>query len=78
MKYMDLNNLMINAERTSCTFFSPDPAEYSTQLELQIKDNSLQVVELSGQPDLQIVVNTFLHTVSSTVFRIRVSLQRLS
>ena len=30
------------------------------------------------QPDLQIVVNTSLHTVSSTVFRIRVSLQRLS
>ena len=31
------------------------------------KDNRLQVVELSGQPDLQIVVNISLHTVSSTV-----------
>ena len=38
-------------------------------------DKSLQVVELSGHPDLQIVVNTSLQTVSSTVFRIRVSLQ---
>ena len=35
-------------------------------------DNSLQVVEL------QIVVNTSFQTVSSTVFRTRVSLQRLS
>ena len=35
-------------------------------------------MELSGQPDLQIVVNTSLHTVSSTVFRIWVSLQRIS
>ena len=41
-------------------------------------DNSLQVVELSGHPDLQIVVNASLQTVSSTVFRIRNSLQRLS
>ena len=42
---------------------------------LTFKDNSLQVVELSCQPDLQIVVNTSLHTVSSTFFRIRVSLR---
>ena len=40
--------------------------------------NRLQMVELLGHPDLQIVVNTSLQTVSSTVFRIRVSLQRLS
>ena len=39
---------------------------------------SLQVVELSGQSDLQIVVNTSLQTVSLTVFQVRVSLQRLS
>ena len=31
------------------------------------KENNIQVVELSGRPDLQIVVNTSLHTVSSTV-----------
>ena len=41
-------------------------------------NNSLQVLELSGYPNLQIVVNTSLQTVSSTVFRTRVSLQRLS
>ena len=41
-------------------------------------NNSLHAVELLGHPDLQIVVNTSLQTVSSTVFRIRVSLQRLS
>ena len=38
-------------------------------------DNSLQ---LSGLPDMQIVVNTSLPTVSSTVFRTPVSLQLLS
>ena len=37
------------------------------------KDNRIQVMKLSGHPDLQIVVNTSLHSVSSTVFRIRVS-----
>ena len=42
------------------------------------KDNSLQAVELSGQSDLKIVVNPSLQTVSSTIFWIRVSLQRLS
>ena len=33
-------------------------------------DNHIQVVELSGHTDLQIVVNTSLQTVFSTVFRI--------
>ena len=41
-------------------------------------NNSLQVVELSGHADLHIFVNASHQTVSSTVFRIRVSLQRLS
>ena len=41
-------------------------------------NNSLQAVELSGNSDLQMVVNSSLQTVFSTVFRIRVSLQRLS
>ena len=42
------------------------------------KDNSLQEVELSGNSDMKIVVNSTLQRVSSTVFLIRVSFQRLS
>ena len=42
------------------------------------KDNSLQAVGTVRSPDLQIVVISSLQTVSSTVFRFRVSLQRLN
>ena len=30
------NNLILNPDKTTCTLFTRDPAEYSTQLELQI------------------------------------------
>ena len=30
------NNLILNPDKTTCTLFTPDPVEYSTQLELQI------------------------------------------
>ena len=35
------NNLILNTDKTTCTLFTPDPAEYSTQLELQIDNITL-------------------------------------
>ena len=35
------NNLILNPDKTTCTLFTPDPAEYSTQLELQIDNITL-------------------------------------
>ena len=35
------NNLILNPDKTTCTLFTPDPAEYSTPLELQIDNITL-------------------------------------
>ena len=35
------NNLILNPDKTTCTLFTPDPAEYSKQLELQIDNITL-------------------------------------
>ena len=35
------NNLILNPEKTTCNLFTPDPAEYSTQLELQLENITL-------------------------------------
>ena len=35
------NNLILNPDKTTCTLFTRDPAEYSTQLELQIYNITL-------------------------------------
>ena len=35
------NNLILNPDKTTCTLFTPDPAEYSTQFELQIDNITL-------------------------------------
>ena len=34
-------HLILNPDKTTCTLFTPDPAEYSTQLELQIDNITL-------------------------------------
>ena len=35
------NNLILNPDKTTCTLFTPDPVEYSTQLEQQIDNITL-------------------------------------
>ena len=35
------NNLILNPEKTTCTLFTPDPAEYSTPFELHIDNFTL-------------------------------------
>ena len=49
-------------------------ASSTTYNKIGFSDNNLLAVELSGHSDLQILVNSSLQTISSTVFWIRVSL----
>ena len=37
------NNLILNSDKTTCTLFTPDPAEYSTKLNLQINNTTLDM-----------------------------------
>ena len=41
LKWTKDNDLLLNTDKTTCTLFTPDPAEYNTQLGLQI-DNTPQ------------------------------------
>ena len=42
------NNLILNPDKTTCTLFTPYPAEYSTQLEIQI--DNITLLLLSAPP----------------------------
>ena len=35
------NNLIINPDKTTCTLFTPDPAEYNSNLGLNINNKAL-------------------------------------
>ena len=37
------NNLTLNSDKTSCTMFTPDPAEYKSNLDLKINNTSLSM-----------------------------------
>ena len=41
LKWTKDNNLLLNTDKTTCTLFTPDPAEYSTQLGLHIDNTTL-------------------------------------
>ena len=36
------NNLLLNPDKTTCTMFTPDPAEYTSNLDLTINNKALQ------------------------------------
>ena len=35
------NNLILHPDKTTCTLFTPDPAEYTSNLDLKIQNNAL-------------------------------------
>ena len=37
------NNLTLNPDKTTCTLFTPDPAEYKSNLDLKINNNALHM-----------------------------------
>ena len=57
------NNLMLNPDKTTCTLFTPDPAEYTSNLELKIDNNALpmathpNVLGLTLDPKLAYIHN---------------------
>ena len=62
------NNLIVNPDKTNFTLFTPDPAEYTSNLDLTINNNALpmamhpKVLGLTLDPKL--TYSTHLHTIS--------------
>ena len=62
------NNLLLNLDKTTCTLFTPDPAEYTSNLDLTINNKALpmathpKVMGLTLDPKL--TYSTHIHTIS--------------
>ena len=62
------NNLLINPDKTTCTLFTPDPAEYASNLDLTINNKALpmathpKVLGLTLDPKL--TYSTHIHNIS--------------
>ena len=62
------NNLILNPDKTNCTLFTPDPAEYTSNLDLKINKNALpmamhpKVLGLTVDP--QFAYSTHIHNIS--------------
>ena len=62
------NNLTLNPDKTTCTLFTPDPAEYTSNLDLKIHNTALRmtthpkVLDLTLDPKL--TYSTHIHNIS--------------
>ena len=62
------NNLLLNPDKTTCTQFTPDPAEYTSNLDITINNKALpmathpKVLGLTLDPKL--TYNTHIHNIS--------------
>ena len=62
------NNLLLNPDKTTCTLFTPDPAEYTSNLDLTINNKTLpmathpKVLGLTLDPKL--TYSTHIHNIS--------------
>ena len=62
------NNIILNPDKTTCTLFTPDPAEYTSNLDLKIHNNALpmatqpKVLGLTLDPKL--TYTTHIHNIS--------------
>ena len=62
------NNILLNPDKTTCTLFTPDPAEYTSNLDLTINKKELpmathpKVLGLTLDPKL--TYSTHIHTIS--------------
>ena len=79
------NNLILNSDRTTCTLFTPDPAEYTRNLDLKIHNNALPTSAAKKyiQPYLQKVFawtkqnNLILNSDKTTCTLFRQTLQNI-
>ena len=66
--WTNLNNLKQNPDKTNCTLFTPKPAEYTSNLDLNIHNNALlmaiqpKVLGLTLDPTL--IYSTHIHNIS--------------
>ena len=62
------NNLTLNPDKTTCTLFTPDPAEYNSNLDLKINNNALRMAThpkfLGLTLDPKLTYSTHLHNIS--------------
>ena len=64
------NNLTLGPNKTTCTLFTPDPAEYKSNQDLKINNTSLpmvthpKVLGFTLSLDTQLTYNTHIHNIS--------------
>ena len=62
------NNLILNPDKTTCTLFTPDPAEYTSNLDLKIHNNVLPMAMhpkgLGLTLDSKLTYSTHIHNIS--------------
>ena len=62
------NNLLLNPDKTTCILFTPDPAEYTSNLDLTIHNKALPMAThpnvLGLTLDLKLTYSTHIHTIS--------------
>ena len=59
------NNLTLNPDKTTCTLFTQDPAEYKSNLDLKINNTTLNMAThpkiICINLDLNLTYNTHIH-----------------
>ena len=62
------NNLTLNPDKTTCTLFTPDPAEYKSNLDLNINNTALRMAThpkvLGLTLDPKLTYSTHIHNIS--------------
>ena len=62
------NNLLLNPDKTTCTLFTPDPAEYTRNLDLTINNKALPMAThqkvLGLTLDQKLTYSTYIHNIS--------------
>ena len=62
------NNILLNPDKTTCTLFTPDPAEYTSNLDLTINNKALPMAThpkvLGLTLDPQHTYSTHIHNIS--------------
>ena len=62
------NNITLNPDKTTCTLFTPDPAEYKSNLDLKINNTALPMATypkvLGLTLDQKLTYSTHIHNIS--------------
>ena len=67
------NNLTLNPDNTTCTLFTPDPAEYKNNLDLKINNTALRMAThptvLGLTLDPKLTYSTHIHNISVQAYK---------